>query len=329
MRTFPRAGFWLAALLALAAPALAYAPISSSTLRQANEALQAGQADRALSLLLPLPAEGAGAAEAQNLLCRVRFTLQQWNAAVDACRQAVRLEPNNSVYHDWLGRALGEKADRASFLRAYSLGKRTREEFEQAVRLDPRNVAALVDLGLFDTDAPGIVGGGMDKAEAIAAQLDKMNPAKAWELRGNIAAARKDFGTAERDYKQAIAVSRHPAEQWTILANFYRHRQRWNEMDYAIRRCVAAAAQDRHPGVALYDGAGVLIAARRDPALAAKMLEGYLAGSSQSDEAPAFVAHIRLARLKQQLGDAEGARQELFAAAAMAREYNPALDADH
>jgi len=97
-------------------------------------------------------------------------------------------------------------------------------------------------------------------------------------------------------------------------------------MDAAIQSCVSAAARDKHPGVALYDGAGVLIDAKRNPALAAKMLDDYLAGSSKSDEAPAFIAHVRLGRLKQQLGDAAGAQQEFAAAAAMAREYNPAQD---
>jgi len=320
---------FLVACLAITTSGLAFAQISKATLKQADDALQAGEADKALALLTPLPTSGQGAAEAQNLLCRVRFTLQQWDAAVKACALAVRLDANNSNDHMWLGRALGEKADRASFLSAYSLGKRVRSEFEQAVQLDPNNAAALSDLGSFYKDAPGIVGGGLDKAEAIAARLDKVNQARAFELRGRIASSRKDYVTAERDFKQAIAVSSHPAEQWTILASFYRGRQRWSDMEAAIHSCVNAAARDKHPGVALYDGAGVLIEAGRDPALAAKMLEDYLAGSSKSDEGPAFVARVRLGRLKQQLGDAPGAQREFAAAAVMAHDYNPAQDLRH
>jgi predicted negative regulator of RcsB-dependent stress response len=162
----------------------------------------------------------------------------------------------------------------------------------------------------------------------VAAELDRVDPGKAYELRGNIALARKDFAAAEQDYKQAIAVSPHPAEKWTVLAGFYRRQKRWNDLDNAIHNCVTAAARESHPGVALYDGAGVLMEAGRDPALAAKMLEDYLASSSKSEEAPAFIAHIRLARLKQKLGDAEGARRELAAARAMAHEFNPSMDPD-
>ncbi len=329
MRAKARRVLLPAALLAIAASSFLRAQIPAATLKQANDALQAGEADPALALLAPLPTEGPGAAKAQNLLCRVRFTLQQWDLAVKACELAVRLDGASSVDHMWLGRALGERADRASFLSAYSLGKRVRSEFEQAVELDPHNAGALSDLGQFYRAAPGIVGGGLDKAEAIAAQLDKVNPAKACELRGNIAVSRKDYSTAERDFKQAIAVSPHPAEQWTILANFYRGRQRWNDLDAAIRGCVAAAARDKHSGVGLYDGAGILIETDRDPALAARMMEDYLAGSSKSEEAPAFIARARLGRLKQRLGDAAGAEREFAAAYAMAREYSPPQDARH
>jgi len=316
----------LAAWLAIAVASLACAQIPAATLTQANAALQAGEADKALALLTPLPTLGPGAAEAQNLLCRVRYTLRQWDAAAKECELAVRLDPESSNYHMWLGRALGEKADSATFVTAFSLGKRARTEFEEAARLDPRNAEALSDLGDFYKAAPGIVGGGTDKAETIAAQLDRIDPARAHQLRGEIAEAYKDYGTAEREFKQVIAVSPHPAGQWTVLASFYRRRQRWPEMETAVQNAANAAARDKHAGVALYDGAGVLIKAGRDPALAAKMLEDYLAGSSKTEEAPAFIAHIRLGHLEQQLGDDASAQREFAAASALAREYNPAQD---
>jgi tetratricopeptide (TPR) repeat protein len=312
--------------LAGGAATRACAQIPAATLAQANAALQDGEADKALGLLTPLPSSGPGAAEAQNLLSRVRFTLAQWDAAVKAGEQAAHLDGQNSDYHMWLGRALGEKAGRASFFSAYGLGKRVRVEFEEAVRLDPRNGPALSDLGDFYNEAPGVVGGGTDKAENIANQLDKVDPARAHELRGRIASSRGDYDTAEREFRQAISVSMHPASQWTVLASFFRKRQRWSDLDTAIHNCVSAAARDKHSGVALYDGAGVLIESHRNPELAAKMLEDYLAGSSKTEEGPAFIAHIRLGRLKQQLGDAAGAQREFAAASAMAHEYNPAQD---
>jgi tetratricopeptide (TPR) repeat protein len=311
---------------ALLAAAVAIAASAQAPLARSNAALQAGEADRALALLNSLPPSGAGQAEAHNLQCRVRLTLEQWNAAASQCEQAVRLDGQNSAYHLWLGRALGEKAERASFFSAYSLAKRVRAEFEASVRLNPGNAEALADLGKFYEQAPAVLGGGIDKAQGIAARLDKVDPARAHDLRGSIAEGRKDYGTAEREFKQAVAASAHPASQWIELAGFYGRRQRWTEMETALHSGLAAAGRDKHASVALYDGASVLIGAHRDPALAARMLEDYLAGSAKSEEAPAFAAHMRLARLKAQLGDASAANREREAALALAHEYKPAQD---
>jgi tetratricopeptide (TPR) repeat protein len=318
-----------AGVLGAALSVAGFAQASKATLAQADAALQAGEADKALALIGSLPQGGANSAEARNLKCRVQFTLQQWDSAAQECAQAVRLDDQNSGFHMWLGRALGEKAGRASFISAYSLGKQVRAEFEQAVRLDPHSPSALTDLGFFYRDAPAVMGGGLDKAEGVAAQLDRVEPARAHQLRADIAEQRKDYGAAERELKQAIAVSAHPAFQWSVLASFYQRRERWPEMEWAIHNCVTAAARDKTAGVALYDGAGVLIKTQRDPALAAKMLQDYLAGNSKTDEAPAFVAHLRLARLKQNLGDTAGAQQDQAAAFAMAHEFRPTQELRH
>jgi tetratricopeptide (TPR) repeat protein len=315
-----------AVALAASVVILMAAEVPRRPLFQANAALQAGEADKALTLLDAVRNSVSNRAEAENLECRVRFTLEQWNAAVAACQEAVNLDGENSDYHMWLGRALGEKAGRASFLSAFSLAKRTRTEFEEAVRLGPRNASALADLGEFYRSAPGVVGGGLGKAESVALELDRVDPARAYELRGRIAEERKDYGMAEREYKQAIASSPHPAFRWTTLADFYRRRQRWTEMEWAVESCFKAAEHDKHAGVPLFDGASVLIDANRDLPLAAKMLESYLAGSAKTEEAPAFVAYTRLARVEERLGDHESARKAQVAALALAHEYRPAQD---
>jgi tetratricopeptide (TPR) repeat protein len=319
----------MAAALHFAAPAKALAgtQATSKTLTEAYADLQEGEADKALGLLAAEPSSGPDAAQASNLVCRVRSMLEQWDAAVSACEQAVRIDGNDSDYHLWLGRALGEKAARATFLNAYGLAKRTRAEFEEAVRLDPRNADALADLGDFYRQAPGVVGGGIDKAQTIAVQLDKVEEAGAENLRGQIAEQQKDYAAAETEYKKFAGSGPHAATGLAALASFYRRRQNFDEMEAAVHGIVSAAAHDKRGGVALYDGAGLLIETKRDSALAALMLEEYLDGAAKSEEAPAFIAHLRLARLKQQLGDAAAAAHEHAAALAMAHGYKQAQDA--
>jgi tetratricopeptide (TPR) repeat protein len=317
------------ACLAIAASGFAFAQIPAATLQQANTDLQAGQVDKALALLTPLPTSGAGADEAQNLLCRVRFTLQQWSQAATECQLAVKLNGQNSDYHMWLGRVLGQQASHASFLSAYGIAKHSLSEMQTAVQLNPKNAPALSDLGDYYAQAPGIAGGGADKAQGVASQLDGVSPARAAQLRGDIAMAQKNYTTAEQQYQKAATASHNPAHAYTVLASFYRGRQRWTDLDTAIQNCVAAETKAKSSGVPLYDGSGVLIEANRNPTLAAQMLKDYLAGSAQSEEAPAFIAHARLAQLEQQLGDTADAQKDLAAAAAMASEYHPPQSSKH
>ena len=309
----------IALLVTLVAHASAEVP--KDGLAQANAALQAGEADRALSVLNALPSS----AEAHNLRCRVFFTLERWDEAANECDQAVRLDSQSAKGHLWLGRALGEKADNASFLSAYNLAKRARSEFEQAVNLDPHDGEALTDLGEFYSSAPGVVGGGNDKAQSLVPTLERVDKARAHILLGRIAESHKDYGTAESEFKQAAATSEHPAFAWMTLASFYRKHEHWEEMEQTVEIGYRAAQHDRRAGVALYNGASVLARGKRNLALAEKMLEEYLANYPKSEEAPAFVAYTRLAKLKAQLGDKNGARQARTAALNLAHDYKPAL----
>ena len=190
-----------------------------------------------------------------------------------------------------------------------------------------RNAEALADLGEFYfSRRPAVVGGGTDKAEGVAAQLDKIDPVRAHDVAGPY--RRKNARTtaaAERELQAGRLRSRRiRLLQWMTLASFYRHRERWTEMESALRTGAKAADRGNRAGVAVYNGGSLLIKTNRDPARAAKMLEQYLAGSAKTEEAPAFVAHTMLARLKEQLGDAAAASREKAAALALAQEYKPA-----
>jgi tetratricopeptide (TPR) repeat protein len=311
---------------AVSASCAAHAATHSQALAQADQVFQAGEADKALQQIKSLPQAAAGSAEAQNLACRIHFALQQWDQAVSECEQATQLDNQNFEYHMWLGRALGLKAEHVIFTRAYGLGKRVLAEFETAARLNPRSGEALMDLGEFYKSAPGMIGGGLDKAENVAKQLDGVEVSRAHQLRARIAESRSDYDTAEREYKEAVATAAHPALRWTVLASFYRTRKRYTDMQSALRSAEGLARKDSKATIALYDGAGVLIDGKLDPGTAARLLEEYLASPTKTEEGPAFEAYVRLGKMKKQLGDSNGAQQAIAAALALAHDYKPALE---
>lgn len=321
---------WRLAAFLIAVDALLPFPVRASalsqTLAQIDQMFQAGEADKALQQIGSLPQAGADSADVQNLSCRIHYALQQWDRAVSECEQATRLDNQNAIYHMWLGRALGEKAAHASVFSAYNIAKRTAAEFETAARLNPRSADVLLDLGEYYRSAPGFVGGGLDKAERVAVQLDGVEPSRGHQLHAHIAEARGDYETAEREYKQAVATSPHPALRWTVLASFYRMRKRYTDMQAALRSAEGLARKDPRATVALYDGAGVLIDGKLDPGTAARLLEEYLASSTKTEEGPAFEGYVRLAKMQKQLGNNAAAQQQIAAALALAHDYKPALE---
>ena len=251
-------------LLGAFASATTASDVPRTGIGQADAALQAGEADRALSLLGSMP----DSAEAHNLRCRVFFMEERWDDAATECGAAVQRDSQNANNHLWFGRALGEKADASPFYSAYGLAKRARAEFEQAASLDPRNGEALTDLGEFYTSAPAVVGGGNEaKRRRSWDSSKKIDPARAHLLLGRIADSSKDYGTAEHEYRLAAETSEHPAFGWMTLGSFYRKRGRWDEMQSAVEAGYKAAQRDHHAGAALYNGASVLRCAENEISL--------------------------------------------------------------
>jgi tetratricopeptide (TPR) repeat protein len=305
------------ALGALVLPAIAAAADSPTDL------LAAGRVDDAISSLSGKLNTSPNDPESHNLLCRAYFAVGKWDSAISECEKAVTLQPNSGEYHLWLGRTYGEKADASNFFSAASLAKKVRTEFERAVQLDPNNVSARTDLAEFYLEAPGIVGGGQDKARAQADMVAKLNPAKAHWIQGRLAEKNKDLATAEKEYRAAIDASHGGANAWLNLALFYRKAGRLDDMQDALKK--AASAPMDQPEV-LVDAASTLLRANRDLPFATQLVRRYLS-SSTVEQAPPFKAHYLLGNILEKQGDKQGAAKEYQAALTMAKDFGRAREA--
>ena len=286
--------------------------------------LNNGHANDAIALLQRQLSTNSGNAADHDLLCRVYIQEERWTDAEQECNRAVELEPNNSTYHQWLGRAYGDAAAHASLASAYSLAKKVHAEFETAVRLDPTNESALSDLGEYLIDVPRILGGGTAHAEEIAVRLQPLSAPRYHELEAKICEKKSDLPDAEQQWHLAIQTSPDPAEQWMGLAEFYGKRKNLPAMQQAILSGIAA---DSRKDQALVQGATLLIEKHQDSAQAERMLRQYLASRQQSEDAPAFQVHVQLGKLLVAKGDTAAAQQEFAAAHALASNYEPAQQA--
>jgi tetratricopeptide (TPR) repeat protein len=293
--------------------------IGASNASSPHELLAKGRVDEARQILEQQIRQSPNDAASHNLLCRAYFMMEDWDRGIANCERARDLEPQNSLHYLWLGRVYGEKADRTNFLSAAGLAKKVRGAFERAVELDPKDWQARADLGEFYLDAPGIVGGGKDKAREQASALMPLKPGKAYWLLGQIAEKEKNLTEAERQYRAGIEAT-HGTRAWFELALFFRHTNRLDEMEKALRELETATVDDP---LALMDGASLMVRTGRDSKLGIRLLQRYFAVGTV-EEGPAFRAHELWGQLLERQSDHRGAAQEYHAALALFHNYRRA-----
>ena len=264
-------------------------------------------------------------AESYNLRSRAYYATEQWDAAIQNAEQAVNLRGDDSQYHLWLGRAYGQKAaEIGNPLTAANLARKTKNEFERAVELDPRNVSARADLSEYYVEAPAIMGGGLTKARHQASELQSLDPAAAQWVRAIAAQKEKKYGDAESSLKAAIATAQNPAQYWMNLATFYREHGRLEEMQSAVQ---SALAQPNRPSVTYYDAANELLQAGRNFPAAAHYVKTYLSSGGLVEDAPAFRAHYLLGQIYEKSGDKAKASTEYQASLSLASGFGRARKA--
>jgi tetratricopeptide (TPR) repeat protein len=309
----------LQTLLAVVLPLSALPAAADS----AKEMLAAGRIDEAITALNGRLSSAPADAESSNLLCRSYFALEEWNRAETACKRAVALDSGNGRFHLWLGRVYGEKADRASFLSAAGLAGKTRDEFQRAVQLNPQDIDARLDLAEFYVEAPGIVGGGEDKAREQARSIGANDPAREHWVYARIAEKKKDAQSAEREYREQIKLSNGDAEAWLNYALFLRRQRRFDEMEQTILK-LSRSPMSRLD--VLVEAAQILFRAERNYPFAVQLLNRYLA-TGPVEEAPAFKAHYLLGMVLEKQGEKAGAAEQYRASLALVSNWGLAKQA--
>jgi tetratricopeptide (TPR) repeat protein len=122
-----------------------------------------------------LAKSGPEQAEAEYHLGLIALTGDEPKAAVEHFEKAAKLVPDACEYQRLLGDAYGLSAQKAGVFSKLGLAKKCLRAYEKAVEIDPRNLLARWSVMEFCKQAPGIVGGGMDKAHAQAAEIEKID----------------------------------------------------------------------------------------------------------------------------------------------------------
>jgi Flp pilus assembly protein TadD len=269
---------WVLLLLAgwLAASAL---PARAQDLTKAEELYQRTNFEGSLALLNKQATDGP----AMFLLGRDYFMLGDFKKGSDYLEKAAAREPRNSEYLDWLGRAYGRRAETSNPLMAPGYASKARQAFERAVQLDGANRAALSDLFDYYLSAPGFLGGGYDKAGAVASKMAVVDPSEAYYAEAKLAQKNQQYQRAEEHLRQAVAVAPHELGHLIALARFLANRGRTGESDAVFQE-----AEKINPNAPKlwYARADVLIKQKRNLDEAKMLLEKYVNAPITVDDPP-------------------------------------------
>src|SRR5277367_3636739 len=263
---------------------------SQEVMRRASALYQRTEYESSLHVLAEDPAPGA---DAYLLSGKNYFMLGDYKKATEFFEKALALAPNNSDCELWLGRAWGRRAETGGWLMAGVHASKVRQHFEKAVALDPHNREAKNDLFSFYLNAPGFLGGGIEKAEAIALSIAKERPPESEFEQAQIAERRKDYASAEAHLRRAMELAPNEAGRIVDLARYVAKRGRLAESDALFEK--ARKLEPSKPTVAFAE-ARVDIENHRNLEQARGLLEGYLHASLTPDDPPRQEAEKLLRR---------------------------------
>lgn len=231
-----------------------------------------------LALLSPIAVKDAAVFA---LIGRNQFMLGEYKKAAEAYQQAVAAEPANSVYENWLGKSFGKRAETASPFTAAGMASKARQHFEKAIALDSSNKEAMSDLFEYYLEAPSFLGGGMDKAVKMAAQIAALDSAEGLWAQSRIAERRKDYGKAEEQLRRAVEAAPLQLGRVLDLAKFLAKQGRIEESEQTFR-----SAEKIAPGSPrlLYARAEMYIKSGRNFDKARDLLKRYLSANLSPDD---------------------------------------------
>lgn len=243
---------------------------ASADLEQAQQLFNRAQYEAVVQLLA---AAGPADAPAHLLIGKSWFALGQFKKATEACERAVAADRQSSEAWHWSGKAWGRRAETSNPLMAPGYARNARNAFEKAVQLNPRNSEAVNDLFEYYLEAPGILGGGLQKAEALTAKIRANDPAEYHYAMARIAERRKDWGTAENHLRSAANLAPRQVGRVIDLGRFLSKQGRTSESEEVFARAEKIAPNEPR---LLFERASNLIRGRQNLETARALLQRYV-----------------------------------------------------
>lgn len=227
--------------------------------------------------------------------------------AIDEIENAIDINDAVSLYYQRLGDAYIQRTMQVGILKKPGYAKKARKSWEKAVELDSDNIDARMSLVQFCLGAPGIMGGGKDKAEMQANEIMKLDSITGHRAYAQIYSAKREFDKAEAEYLKYLESVPDDTLTAFFLGLMYHQALEWEKAYDLFEDLV-----EKHPG-----WLGVWYQIGRTGALsglyserAEEALEHYIAIGPGPSEPTLANAHHRLGNVYEKAGRIAEAKAE-------------------
>lgn len=148
---------------------------------------------------------------------------KNWENAIVYYEKLKLAKPNIANYQYKYGGVLAMIAKNSNKFRALTMIGTIEEAFLNAVKLDPDHIDAHWALVEYYLQVPAIFGGSERKATSHANVLLKISPVDGYLAKGRIAEYFERYNTAEKYYKNAIAIG-NSKTTYKKLADLYKNK---------------------------------------------------------------------------------------------------------
>jgi len=249
-------------------------------LAEARKLYNSTDFERSLKVLQAiLPKDGP----VYQLMGRDYYMQADFRRATEVLEKAVQIDPANAEYALWAGRAWGRRAETSGPFTAPAYASRARQYLEKSVQLNPLDLDAQSDLFEYYLDAPGFLGGGLDKAETTAGRMTQISPADGQWAEAKLAEKRKQSRTAEAHLRRAVELAPQQVGKIIELARFLMRQGRYQEAEQSFERADTMAPNS--PRV-IFGRASVYVEANRNLEVARELLKRYMTMDLQPDDPP-------------------------------------------
>jgi Tfp pilus assembly protein PilF len=277
--------------------------LAGQSIEQAKKWLNERNPTEAKKVLGAVKKDHKEFAEAQYWLGRIAYDEKELGEAETFFENAIEADGKRAEYHNWYGNTLAGIASDANLFKQGMLAPRMKSAWEKAVALNPGYIEPRQSLIQFYLQAPGMMGGSVEKAREMAHEIKKLKPAEGHRQLGNIYSREKNWEAAEKEYLAMVAAD---ASYQLVLANYYTSQKHYAK---AFELFESALKKNPDDMMATYQIGKTSALSGERLARGEECLKKYLAYQPKPNEPSHAGANMRLAQIFEKRGNKAEAKK--------------------